>query len=592
MAPDDKDVDRRTFLKTAGVATTTVALAGCTGDSDDSGDDGSSDDGMDDGGSDDGMDDGGSDDGGSDDGGSDDGGMGGDIADVTLTYARGAPSATLDPQNTTSGEDVKAINQFYDRLINFTPGETGLEAGLAKEFNLEGTTTTLTLREGVMFHNGEEFTADDVIATIERFTNPESDYYPGDEYVSVYGGFTFGSWIDDISKDGDYSLTIEMTQQYAPFLRNLAMFAGSIMNEKAISEKGQDLKSEPVGTGPFALDTWDQGNQQVRATANEDYWGTGPFVREIVFSVVPENSSRAQTLDSGGADIIDGLGGQSTQVVENSSNAELLSIPGINIGYMAMNMANVEAFRETEVRQAISYAVDTKNIVENVFNGIAQQASQPIPEQVLGYNPDLDPYPRDLEKAQSLLEEAGYGDGFAFELATFQNPRTYNPSPRQAAEVVKSNLGEIGIDVTINAQQFDPFLTYTSSGKHDACFLGWMTDNADPDNFYYSLLHPQVDSSDVPSGQDWLAWEDFPNTLNVSAWANTEYMDLVSEAQATYDEGAREENYQQAAQICHDEAPWVFMDHAKSLAGVANRVNGFFVAPINGPFLNHVEIEQ
>jgi peptide/nickel transport system substrate-binding protein len=510
----------------------------------------------------------------------------------TLTYARGNDSGTLDPQNTTSGEDVKVTNQVYDQLIMFKPGETSLREGLATDWNLEGTTTTLTLREGVTFHNGADFTADDFIATFNRFTNPDSEYYPGDSYVSAYGPFTLGQWIKSVSKNGDYELTIELNQKYAPFLRNLAMFASSVLSEKAIEELGTDLKNNPVGTGPFQFENWDTSNQRIRLSAYGDYWGETASVDEVVFSAVGSNTTRAQTLDSGGADIIDGIGAQASKIVQNSSSSELVQADGINVGYMAFNMAKVEAFREKKVRQAISYAIDTEALVNSIFKGIASQANQPIPSNVMGYNENVSEYPKDVEKAQSLLQEAGYGDGFSFELATFKNPRTYNPSPLQAAQLVKSNLSEIGIEVSINQQSFNPFLEYTNSGKHDACFLGWMTDNADPDNFFYALLHPQVKDSALKEGQDWVSFdaEGF-NTLNVAAWANSDYMQLVEEAQTTYDTQTRAEKYKQAAQIAHDEAPWVFLDHAKELRGVSNAVSGFVLAPISGPFLNLVSLK-
>jgi peptide/nickel transport system substrate-binding protein len=553
----------------------------------------------------------------------------------TLTFARGNDSGTLDPHNTTSGEDVKVINQMYDTLIDFEPNQTSLQAGLATEYSLEGTTATLQLREGVQFHNGEEFTADDFVATVERFTNPDSDLYPGQEYISAYGPFTLGNWVESVSPGGaaggdggtetamgdgetttegalvdqettpegteagggdQYSLTIELSQQYAPFLRNLAMFASSVISRQAIEELGTDLSTRPVGgTGAFVFDNWDQGNERIRLSANDDYWGEGPNVDEVVFTAVGENTSRAQTLVSGGADIIDGLGAQSSQIVANADEAELVETQGINIGYMAFNMARFEPFRDRQVRQAVSYAIDTQAIVENIFQGIAVQASQPIPEQVLGYNENLDPYPHDPEQAQQLLQDAGYGDGFEFELATFQNPRTYNPSPIQAAQTVKSNLESlenVDISVNINQQPFNPFLDYTSRGQHDATFLGWMTDNGDPDNFYYTLLHPGIPVDDVPDGQDWVSFdtEGF-NTTNRAAWANTEFMEIVEEAQRTLDENQRAELYRQAGQIAHDEAPWVFIDHAKELRGVANRVQGFQIAPISGPLLNLVSLE-
>jgi peptide/nickel transport system substrate-binding protein len=561
----------------------------------------------------------------------------------TVTFARGNDSGTLDPQNTTSGEDVKVINQMYDTLIDFEPNQTSLQTGLATEYSLEGTTATLQLREGVQFHNGGEFTADDFVATVERFTNPDSELYPGDDYISAYGPFTLGNWVESVSPGGavggdggaetdtetetemgdggtttesalvdqettteaddgqagsggdQYSLTIELNQQYAPFLRNLAMFASSVLSRQAIEELGTDLNENPVGTGAFSFDNWDQGNERIRLTANDDYWGDGPNVDEVVFTAVSENTSRAQTLVSGGADIIDGLGAQSSEIVDNSDQAELVETQGINVGYMAFNMARFEPFRERDVRQAISLAIDTQAIVENIFQGIAVQASQPIPEQVLGYNNNLEPKPHDPEQAEQLLQDAGYGDGFEFELATFQNPRTYNPSPIQAAQTVKSNLESlenVDISVTINQQPFNPFLDYTAQGQHDATFLGWMTDNADPDNFYFSLLHPGIDVEDVPDGQDWVGFdtEGF-NTLDVAAWANTDFMELVEQGQRTLDQGEREELYQEAGTMAHEEAPWVFMDHAKELRGVANRVQGFQIAPISGPLLNIVSLE-
>jgi peptide/nickel transport system substrate-binding protein len=573
--PRDSAVNRRSFLKAAGGAAAAATLAGCAADPDETT---TTSDGAADGGS---------------TGTDSDGGDGGDgeSSGNVLTYARGNDSGTLDPQNTTSGEDVKVTNQMYDQLIMFKPGETSLRAGLATDWSLEGTTTTLTLREGVTFHNGEEFTAEDVVATYNRFVNPDYEYYPGDEYTSAYGPFTLGNWIDEVTTDGKYNVTMQMSQKYAPFLRNLAMFAASILSKKAIQEKGTDLKSEPVGTGPFQFESWDTSNQRIRLSKNPDYWGTQAEVDEVVFTAVAQNSTRAQTLDSGGADIIDGIGAQASKVVSNSSNAELVDKAGINVGYMAFNMAKVEEFQNKKVRQAISYAIDTEAIVNTIYKGIAEQASQPIPSNVMGYNEDLSPYPKDVEKAQTLLDEAGYGDGFSFELATFKNPRTYNPSPIQAAQTVKSNLQEVGIEVSINQQSFNPFLDYTSAGNHDACFLGWMTDNADPDNFFYALLHPGVSTDDVPDGQDYVSFdtEGF-NTLDVAAWANTDYMTLVEEAQTTYDEETRKQKYNEAAQLAHDEAPWVFIDHAKELRGVANRVEGFVLAPISGPFLNLVSL--
>ncbi|MFB6109833.1 MAG: ABC transporter substrate-binding protein [Halodesulfurarchaeum sp.] len=555
----EQNTSRRTFLKSVGAAAGAVSIAGCAGGN-----------------------------GGGTTTGTGDGQGGG-----TLTYARGAPSSTLDPQNTTSGEDAKVIVQIHNTLIEWVPHTTKLKDGLAKKWTLEGTSATLQLKEGITFHNGDEFTADDFIATFRRFVDDDYEYYAGDKYTSAYGPFTLGNWIKTINKDGDYTLNIELSQKYAPFLRNLAMFASNVLSETAIKNKGQKLKTQPVGTGSFKLDNWDQGNKQINLSAYDKYWGEGPKLDQVIFKVIGKNSSRAQDLISGGSHVIDGLGAQSSQIIENSNKASLSSIQGINIGYMAYNMARFEPFRNKKVRNAVTYAVDTQAIVENIFKGIAEQASQPITKKVLGYNEELDPHPHDPEKARQLLEEAGYGDGFEFELSTFQNPRTYNPSPQQAAQVVKSNLDEVGITVNINPMPFASFLTYTQQGKHDACFLGWMTDNADPDNFYYVLMDPQIPIERIPEGQDWVSFDTKGyNSTNAMGWANREFINTIREAQRLYDPEKRAELYRKAAEIQYEETPWIPMDHAKAMLGVRNEVKNMQVAPIGGPFLNRVTIQS
>ncbi|MEF8827705.1 MAG: ABC transporter substrate-binding protein [Haloarcula sp.] len=573
-------LDRRSFLTAAGSAAAAATLAGCSGDGGDGGDGTEGEDGGD-----------------GTDGDGGDGGDGG--SDQTLVYARGDHPENYDPQQTTSGEVAKVTNQIFDTLIQFAAGSGGqLEDALATDYSLDGTTATLTLREGVTFHNGEEFTASDFEATWRRFTQSDYEYYLGDETRSGYGPFTLGDWIESVDASQDYELTIELTQRYAPFLRNLAMFAAAVLSEAQIEAMGDsqaDLGTEPAGTGPFQFDTLDNPNERIRLTANTEFWGDGPNVGTVIFKTITENSTRVQDVINGASHITDNLDSSGFQRAEESGTATLLRKDGINHGYMAMNMARFEPFRDRQVRQAIAHAVNTEAIVNQIYQGFATQASQPLPPDVLGHNDDLDPYPTDKEQAQSMLEEAGYGDGFEFELATFSNPRGYNPSPVNTANQVKSDLEEIGLTVNINQfSNFGPYLDYTSAGKHDACFLGWYTDNADPDNFMYVLLDPKVEMDAVPDGQDWVSFDtEGYSTLNVSGWANSEYMELVREAQRTYAEGDRETMYEEAAQIAYDESPWVFIDYAETLRAVNEAVveDSYTVSSVGGPYLNTVELQ-
>jgi peptide/nickel transport system substrate-binding protein len=259
---------------------------------------------------------------------------------------------------------------------------------------------------------------------------------------------------------------------------------------------------------------------------------------------------------------------------------------------MAFNQSGREEFRDPKVRRAISYGVNTEAIVNSIYQGFAVQSDQPLPPDVLGHNEDVSPYPHDPDQAQSMLEEAGHAD-LEFELATFSNPRGYNPSPIQTANQIKSDLEDIGLTVNINQfSTFGSYIEYTYGGQHDAALLGWYTDNADPDNFLFVLLHPGVEASEIPDGQSHVAWENKGNASNISAWANTEFMDLVEQGQTTYDQAQRRDLYLQASQIAHEQAPWMFIDYAELIRGIHQSVNAdsYTVSSVGGPYLELVEL--
>lgn len=544
----DGNHSRRTFLKAAGGTVAAVSMAGCTEALNG--------------------------------GGGDDGGPSG-----KLRYSRGAKSKTLDVHTTTSGEDAKLTNQIYDKLIHFKPGMNEITGGLAKDYEMSGKTATVTLREDVTFHDGEELTAADFKATYRRFTDKNYEHFVGEENQSSYAAISYGQ-VKSVTVNGDYEIEFELKAKFAPFLRNLGIFATAVLSKKDI-EDGIDFATKANGTGPFKLEQYESKGKKILLTANEEYWGDVPKVENVIFDVVTENSTRAQSLFNDETDIIDGIGAESATQVKQQDGVTLKEKEGLITGYMALNMDRFKPFRKKKVRQALNHAVNTQVIVEEILSGFATQSSQPIPSSMPGYNEELDPYPHDKKKAKQLLKEAGHGDGLEFELAVFKNPRPYIPSPIDAAEQVRSDLNEVGVTVKINQNSWEPFLNYVLGGKHDACFLGWMVDNGDPDNFYYSLLHPGVK---IPEGQDWVSWDtEGYNTTNASAWANKEFVKLVEKARAITDgKEKRVKAYKKAGKLTHNEAPWVFLNHSKELRGISDAVSGYKIGVVGGPFLNVV----
>lgn len=579
MADDNTSISRRDLLTYAG-SSTLALTAGCVGGGD--GGDGDDSDGESSPG---------------DDGG--DGGAGnGDQSDSggtkLFTYARGSGTVTLNQKASTHGEDSKVTVQVYDNLVGFEPGTTELVGELATGWEFEERSLTFTLREGVEFHNGDEFTADDVRASIRFHIDEDYEHFAGEENVNPAGQQEVGRYVSEMPSVVDsHTIRFDLNQVYAPFLRNFQSAHQVVYSEQAIVEMGAEgLAKEPVGTGPFVFDNWDESNDRIRLTANDDYWGDGPHVDEVLFRVIPSNSTRAQSLISGEIEGADGLDTQGIELIRNSDSAEVRSQTGLNTAFLAPNLSRFEPARDKRVRQALNYAVDTKSIVDVIFNGIAIQSSQPIPPHVWGHNDDLEPYPYDPEMARSLLEEAGYGDGFEIKIHVMNDPRPYFPAPVQMAEAVRSNLGDVGIEATLIQQSHADTVSDILQGIHEATFLGHFGINGDPSFFAHTLLHPQIDTDQIPEGQDWISWgTEGYNLYGMNAWANREYMNLVDSAQRTVDQAEREGLYQEAMAIAHEEAPWVFMNHADYIRGVHNRVEGWVPDNnIQGPYLNLVDL--
>ncbi len=220
---------------------------------------------------------------------------------------------------------------------------------------------------------------------------------------------------------------------------------------------------------------------------------------------------------------------------------------------MALNMARCEEFRDRPVRQAIATPStpkpsSTRSIGLRDAGDPAAPAGRPRPQRrprpVSVRTPSRPSDPR----------RGGLRRRLRVRTRDVPNPRGYNPSPIQTAETVASNLGEIGIEVDINQQSFGPFLEYTAQGRHDACFLGWYTDNADPDNFMYVLLHPQVEEDELTEGQDWVSFDaDGYNTTQRVRLGQHRLHGTRPGSPADLRGGRPRDEYEEAVQLAYDE---------------------------------------
>lgn len=487
----------------------------------------------------------------------------------TLIVGRGGDSVALDPAIVTDGESLKIGHQVFDSLLEYKEGTTEVEPALAETWTVspDGLKYTFKLRQGVKFHDGTDFNADAVVFNYNRWADPKSPYkFEGDSfdyYDSMFG--PVGSRVIKEVKAVDAS-TVEFTLNtpQAPFLQNVAMTCFGIGSPKAIQDKKENFKNEPVGTGPFIFKEW-KHNDSITLEKNPNYWKTGfPLVNKVIVRSIPDNSSRFNALQNGELDLIEDVSPDDLKTLEGNADLQKIVRPSFNVGYLAFNFKK-KPFDNVKVRQALNYAVNKEAIIQAFYAGLATPAKNPMPPTLWGYNDSIQDYTYDLDKAKALLKEAGYPNGLDTTVTFYAMPvsRPYIPDGKKIAEAIQADFEKIGVKTKIESPEWATYLDDTKAGvKDDIYMLGWTGDNGDPDNFLYALL----DKDSIPGN-------------NRSFYVNEDLHKILIQAQQVADQSKRAELYKQAQEIIHNDAPWIPLVHSTPLLAAKKNLTGYVPSP-------------
>ncbi|WP_331774381.1 ABC transporter substrate-binding protein [Sulfurospirillum sp. 1612] len=505
-----------------------------------------------------------------------------------LVFGRGGDSSTIDPGHATDGESFYASTQVYDNLVQFKYGTTQLEPGLAKSWDIskDGLSYTFHLRKGVYFHPTKffkkkvEFTADDVVFSLKRQFDKTNPYYKVGGAYEYWSAMDMDNIVKDVIKVDKYTVKILLKKREAPFMANMAMDFASILSKSFADQllkegRADDLNRLAVGTGPFYLIKWIKDDRMIFG-ANEDYWGGKPYVKKLIFKVIPNNSVRAAELKTGSIQIMDFPNPEEVNALRNNPKLKLIEQEGLNVGYLAFNTQK-KPFTDVKVRQAINYAIDKAAIVKAIYAGLGKVAINPIPPTMWGYNKKIKDYPYDPAKAKELLKEAGYPNGFETTLWAMPVPRPYNPNGRKVAEAMQADLAKVGIKAKIVSYDWGTYLQKTKMGEHDMALLGWTGDNGDPDNFLYTLLSKAA--ANLPAS-------------NIALWKDNAFDKLVTEAKETPDVAKRTELYKKAQVVFHEQAPWVTLANSIVVEPMAKNVHGFKLDPVGKRRFNTVWLSK
>jgi len=354
------------------------------------------------------------------------------------------PSSLYIPTTPDKISDI-AASQLYDPLV-FQDKSGQIVPWLAEswETSEDGTVWTFKLRKDVVFHNGDPFTADDVVATWE------------------YGSAATSSWPEkytiakSVEKVDDYTVKVT-TEGPKPYLLVTMHDFWNIIPKKYIDEVGvEGFQKAPIGTGPFMFVEWVKGDH-ITYKANPNYWQPEfPKVAELVFRFIPESATRVAAVQQDEVDIVTRLSAEEADSLRSVEGVNVVQYQVPRIYYISFD--NVSSgigtpIADPVVRQAMNYAVDVDGIIKALFAGNGQRAAGFIASSELGYG-IVPPFPYDPEKAKELLAQAGYANGFEIGMAC---PSGVFAAFQEVCEAIASNLGDVGITVDLQMMESGNF---------------------------------------------------------------------------------------------------------------------------------------
>lgn len=438
-----------------------------------------------------------------------------------LRVGLSADPAELDPHLTSLTAAWHVIEHVYEGLVSYDASLAPIPS-LAESWEVseDGLTYTFALRQGVMFHNGREFTSDDVVYSFGRMMDPETGSPSASDFTAVTA----------VEAPDAYTAVITLSAPDASFLAKLMGSSIAMVPQEVVEENG-DLMNTMVGTGPFRFVEYIP-NTSVTLERNPDYWDAPlPYLDGLELLVAIEPTSRRTALVSGTVDLIEYAPVQDLPILEADETLQVFGDQNTNIRYMGVNVER-EPFNIPEVRQAIAMVIDRGPIIDSaVFGGGSPTATIFPPTFWAGMEYEI-PAP-DIEGAKALLAEAGYPDGFETTLHSWAQ----YPFLSNAALVIQEQLKAIGIEADTDFQENAIYLENYFAGNFDLSVTGTSA-YVDPNDVIENNFHS--------------------NRTNIATgYANPEVDALIEAGIATTDQEERAAIYQQIQEILLEDLPWI-----------------------------------
>jgi len=431
---------------------------------------------------------------------------------VTVGIAQDLDS--LDPHKAVSAGTSEVLFNLFEGLVNPSP-DGGVEAAVASDYTVseDGLTYTFTLREGVKFHNGDPVTAEDVVYSLKRCAGSENDGVP---LISAFSNVT------EVAAPDEGHVTVTLAEASLEFINSMT---AAIIPEGS----GEQMSTAPVGTGPFQFASYTPQDSMV-VEKFADYWGDTAHLDEVTFKIITDVNTLVMGLQGGTLDMVIHL--PNTVSAQLESNFTILQDTMKLVQALYLNNA-VKPFDDVRVRQAMYYAINVPEIIQFVCDGAGVPTGTSMyPAQKQYFLPELaEVYQQDLEKAKTLLAEAGYPDGFEM---TITVPSNYQQHV-DTALVLSDQLAKVGITAEVQPVEWESWVSDVYRGRS------------------YQSTVSGIAASDM-TAREMLQRYKSDHQKNFINFQNAEYDQVVNDAIATLDADEQMRLFKRAEEILNEQA--------------------------------------
>lgn len=471
----------------------------------------------------------------------------------TLVFAASADATTLDPHNTTDTESDQVIMMMYETLIGFDH-DMQIVPRLAERWEVapDGVTWTFHLRQGIRFHDGTPFNADAVQRNFARVMDP----------VANHKRLVLFDMIDRVEAVDERTVRISTKYPFGAFEPTMAHVSAAIVNPGVAETFGKEFGSaadRASGTGPYRIVSWKK-DQEIVLERNDDYWGEKGRTKRIVYRPIPEAASRVLALEAGDVDVITRVPSADIARLEKEPGIAVTKTPSVGMQQFRFNVTR-KPYDDTRVRQAISYAINRRAIVDNLVSSFARPSTGALTPIMRGYA-NLGEIPYDPDKARALLKAAGYPNGFKTRIAT--TPRY--PMGVELAEALAADLKKVGIEAAIDVIEWGTMVTYWAG----------LPPEKNPQEIF--IMGAGASTADADWGLRPIFRSAPTNENNYGYYSNAEFDRVIEAAMRETDAEKRQQLYRRAQEIVYLEDPgavWLF----DTLYVVASRASVEGVTP-------------